>query len=253
MNLSDEPPSVQFWYIHSQLEGLALNQVTLWVAACVKPNEAVTRTIIEELIGQLRHAYDDPESRERATRNLGALKQKGKPFARHLATFERTLLEAGGLEWDNAVKKTFLGNSLDSTLIRALVATPIPPLYDEYVALLQRVSHNLKAIAKTATQERRMATTTTTQQSHTDSMDWEPTGHAVVAAAGTEEKHWARWVPEKELAERRTKGLCIRCGGDRHFVGKCKLLPAKRPQVTNVAVAGLKEEFSDEEENSGKE
>ncbi len=94
-----------------------------------------------------------------------------KPFARHLTTFEQTLLKAEGLKWDDAVKKTFLSNSLNTTLMQALIATSIPVLYDEYITLLQRVSHNLDSIQKAVTQERCTTTTITTQQSHLNNMD----------------------------------------------------------------------------------
>ncbi len=94
-----------------------------------------------------------------------------KPFARHLTTFKQTLLKAEGLKWDDAVKKTFLSNSLDITLTRALVVISIPVLYDEYITLLQRVSHNLNSIQKAVTQERHMTTIIITQQSHTNNMN----------------------------------------------------------------------------------
>jgi len=44
--------------------------------------------IIEKLINQLQHTYNDSESKKRATCILKALKQKKKPFAKHLTTFE---------------------------------------------------------------------------------------------------------------------------------------------------------------------
>jgi len=53
---------------------------------------------IEKLINQLQHVYNNLESRERATHILKALKQKEKPFTRHLITFEQTLLKAKGLK-----------------------------------------------------------------------------------------------------------------------------------------------------------
>jgi len=53
---------------------------------------------IEELINQLQHVYNDSESKKRATHTLKALKQMRKPFARHLTTFEQTLLKAEGLK-----------------------------------------------------------------------------------------------------------------------------------------------------------
>jgi len=85
--------------------------------ACIKPNEVLNHTTIEELINQLQHMYNDSESKKRATCILKALKQKKKPFTKHLITFKQTLLKAEGLKWDDAVKKTFLNNSLDTTLM----------------------------------------------------------------------------------------------------------------------------------------
>jgi len=205
VNMSDDNVSVQFWYLHSWLEGLALSQITPWIVACIKSNKVLDHTIIEKLINQLQHAYNNSESRERATCTLKALKQKEKPFTRHLTIFEQTLLKARGLKWDDAVKKTFLSNSLDVMLTWALVATPIPALYDEYITLLQQVSHNLDSIQKAVTQERHTTTAIITQQSHTDNMNWEPIRHIIVAATETEERHRAQWVSEKKVTERHMK------------------------------------------------
>jgi len=66
--------------------------------ACIKPNKVLNHTIIKKLINQLQHVYNDSKSRERATCTLKALKQKEKPFTRHLTTFEQTLLKAKGLK-----------------------------------------------------------------------------------------------------------------------------------------------------------
>jgi len=189
--MSNNNVSVQFWYLHSWLKGLTLSQVTPWIAACIKPNEALNHTIIEELINQLWHVYNNSELRERATCILKALKQKEKSFARHLTTFKWTLLKAEDLKWDDAVKKTFLSNSLDVMLTWALIATSISVSYDEYIILLQQVSYNLKSIQKTVTQECCMTITIITQQSHTNFMNWESTEHVSVTTAKTEKKHRA--------------------------------------------------------------
>jgi len=53
---------------------------------------------IKKLINQLQHAYNDSESKKRVTHTLKTLKQMRKPFARHLTTFEQTLLKAKGLK-----------------------------------------------------------------------------------------------------------------------------------------------------------
>jgi len=54
--------------------------------------------IIEKLINQLQHAYNDLKSKKKATCTLRALKQKEKSFAKHLITFEQTLLKAEDLK-----------------------------------------------------------------------------------------------------------------------------------------------------------
>jgi len=54
--------------------------------------------IIEKLINQLQHAYNNSELKKKATCILRALKQKKKPFAKHLIIFEQTLLKAEGLK-----------------------------------------------------------------------------------------------------------------------------------------------------------
>jgi len=42
--------------------------------------------------------FNDLKSKERATHILKTLKQKKKPFAKHLTTFEQTLLKARDLK-----------------------------------------------------------------------------------------------------------------------------------------------------------
>ncbi len=107
--------------------------------------------IIEKLINQLQHVYNDSELKKKATHILTALKQKRKSFAKHLIIFKQTLLKAEDLKWDDAVKKTFLSNSLNTTLTQALIVISISVLYDEYIILLQWVNHNLNSIQKTVT------------------------------------------------------------------------------------------------------
>jgi len=168
--------------------------------------------------------YNDSKSREKATYILKALKQKEKSFTKHLITFEWTLLKVKDLKWDDAVKKTFLSNSLDVMLTWALIATLISVLYDEYITLLQQVSHNLKLIQKTATQKCHMITIIITQQSYSDFMNWEVIKHISVTVTKTEKKHKAQWVSEKKVTEHHIKQLCIQCEESEHFIKECKLL-----------------------------
>jgi len=66
--------------------------------AHIKLNEVLNYTIIEKLINQLQHMYNDSELKKKATHILRALKQKKKSFAKHLTTFEQTLLKAKDLK-----------------------------------------------------------------------------------------------------------------------------------------------------------
>ena len=71
---------------------------------------------IEGLISQLKAAYDDTETAERAARKLSTIKQGTRTFGTFLAEFDRTILDAGGLNWVNPVKKTFLTNYISYEL-----------------------------------------------------------------------------------------------------------------------------------------
>ncbi len=98
VNMSDNNVSVQFWYLHSQLKELTLSQVTSWIAACIKSNEVLNHMIIEKLINQLQHMYNDSELKKKVTHILRALKQKEKSFTKHLTTFKQMLLKAEDLK-----------------------------------------------------------------------------------------------------------------------------------------------------------
>ncbi len=187
------------------------------------------------------------------TCTLKALKQKEKSFTKHLIIFEWTLLKAKDLKWDDAVKKTFLNNSLDATLMQALIVISISVLYDEYIILLQWISHNLNSIQKAVTQECYTTTTIITQQSHMNNMNWELIEHIIVTATETEEKHRAQWVSEKKVTKHHIKWQCMCCKDNSHFIKNCKLLLAVQSCIINVVSAETVKKMTEEEKNSEKE
>lgn len=236
-----EAEVVRFWYIHSRLRGYALSQISPWVDSVQTTSEMTT----EGLISQLIAAYDDVDASERASRKLSQLRQEGKPFNSFIAEFDRTLLEAGGLEWTDSVKKTFLTNCLSYELRNALVATPTPATYREYCTLLHTVSTNLEGL------KRRRGEKYTPNPSYSrparteDTMDWTPT---VQAAPTTTKPQRAPWVSQVVLDQRKETGSCLRCGYKGHFINKCTLLPAVRPKAERRA-AVVKAEVEDDEES----
>ncbi len=197
--------------------------------------------------------YNDSESKKRLIHILKALKQKEKPFTKHLTTFKQMLLKAEDLKWDNAVKKTFLSNSLDVTLMWALIVISISVLYDEYITLLQWVSHNLNSIQKTVTQKCCTTTIIITQQSHTNNMNWELIEHIIVTAIETEERHRAQWMSEKKVMKCYMKQLCMHYEDNSHFIKNCKLLSAVWSCIINVVTGETVKKTTKKEENSEKE
>jgi hypothetical protein len=56
------------------------------------------------------------------------------------------LLEAGGLSWDDTVKKAFLSRGLSVDIQRTLLIVPTLVSYTNYCSQLYIVSQNLEAI-----------------------------------------------------------------------------------------------------------
>jgi hypothetical protein len=230
VDLWDKPEDTRVWYIHSRLRGKASTQVQPWVTAAEKMQDLT----VDGLLEQLERAYDDPEAMERATRKLSNLTQGSKSFSTFLAEFDRTLLDAGGLGWQDAVKRSYLLNGITLELRQALVATPIPKSYQECCSLLHQVSNNLdtiKGIKKTNIDRTATMTTTTPHASgKEDAMEWEASPPVITSTVASQ-KVRAKWVTQEVLNGRRDEGSCYRCGKAGHIVRNCTYLPAVRPIV----------------------
>jgi retrotransposon gag protein len=246
-----ESESVRFWYIHSRLRGIALTQVEPWVNAVHQNNQHS----VDGLVEQLRAAYDDAQTAERASSKLTVMRQGNKSFAVFLAEFDRTILEAGGLTWADQVKRTFLNNCLSKELKAALVPVTTPAAYRDYCSLLHTVSSKLEALQKDDKHRTTPQFTIPETVPAPDIMDWAPTP-IQVATARTRQ---AQWVEKDVIQKRREEGRCLRCGEDGHFVAGCPLLPAAPPKGirTKPKKVGVKavrlEEDPYESEDLGKE
>lgn len=225
-----ESEAVRFWYLQSRLRGNALSQLSSWVDS-VQSTPLMT---VEGLISQLKAAYDDTETAERASRKLSTMKQGARTFSTFLADFDRTILDAGGLDWVDQVKKTFLTNCISYELQNAIVATPTPASYREFCTLLHSVSANLEALHRRKPRASEPTYGVKTSPSEEDTMDWEPQGASQASVVRPRQR--ATWVSQATLDQRRERGQCLRCGQQGHFVQNCSLGPAKRPQGQRVVV-----------------
>jgi hypothetical protein len=141
---------------------------------------------VGNLIAQFRVTYEDSELAERAARKLSVIQQDSKPFNTFLAEFDRTILDAGGLEWFCQVKKTFLSNCLSDELQIALVVTPMPTKYQDYCSLFHTVSTNLEAVRKRKQRNGRYRAITSPAAETVvaeDAMDWESIPVTAIAVA----------------------------------------------------------------------
>jgi uncharacterized protein YfiM (DUF2279 family) len=253
VDLATESETVRFWYVHGRLRGKALAQVESWVTT----QEAAGTLSTTELVAQLKAAYDDRESAERASRKLNVMRQGKKAFPIFLAEFDRTILDAGGVAWDDQVKKTFLSNCLSPELKTALVATPVPASYREYCILLHTVSANLEALEKE--QRRRTTPSQYVRQpspvavadvfSPPDTMDWEP---VTASAAQTHGRDSTKGFNPPGGGKRR----CYRCNSIQHLIRDCPVPPLQqqaRTKSQTVTVASAREALPDDSEEQGKE
>ncbi len=244
----------QLRYVFSRVGGAAQAQLESYAEenyarALARANEHPGTPAYKTMLTILDNAFGDPDRANTARTKLAKLNQGKKSFAEHYAEFMRYASKTG---YDESSLLHMLRLQLSQELGTALsYQATEPKTMDELVRLCQSLDNRQRA------EQYRQRTRMAPQQTRTVNMigttpcmvSSRPASPPTASTAtGTHPgpmdmsagKTRAKWVTPEVLAERRAKGLCVRCGSKQHFVSQCMLLPTRRPQVM-VAEAQIPE------------
>jgi len=220
----------QFYYVHSRLRDKALQMASPYINQCV----SLSTYDSHDLIRYLSTIYDDPNRAKQALRTLHSLQQSEKAvFAHFLPVFEKSLSEAGGLQWPDNVKINHLYNALSKGLKRTLIPVQLPSTYFDYVQRVQELAARYESLDKPSSNSSSNQRGQDKAAVEDDSMDWEPvtTQSAALEKANKALKgKRAKWVPPAEIQKRKEENRCFRCGRKGCRIPKCPLRPARRPE-----------------------
>lgn len=228
----------QVWYAFGRLSEKASERIFPWIDTTERKGDTLTT---DAFFAQLDAAFYDEQIPQKALEWINTQRQGNTPFRDFLQTFEQKLLEAGGWDFSDEVRKGYLRAALSLELRTQLVGREEPAEYPSFVAMIRRVSDDLDAIRRMKKHQGRGYNTVPTRQEavQEDAMDWQPTTQ--VAATGnlanrgrtdTRKRPRAKWVSPDTLEHRRQNDQCLRCGKDDHFISKCSYAPAKRAEDT---------------------
>src|SRR5665213_679904 len=240
---ADRYPTTQsrLAYTVSRLQGNPLSIITPKIIRGV-----ILFNDYEDLLESLDTAYDDPNIKIKAQRELRILKQRNREFYLYLPDFHR-LIEDTGITDHEALKSALMGG-LSIELLNLLVHHDIPDQFNDLVKLLQGLDSRYR---QTLTLQREFSDRPTSHN-----RDWsprptietqQPLGDPMDLGALTKK------APTKEEKDRRFRdNLCYYCGDKGHYAINCpktsqrnpkrSLLAQPRPKIGTIFNATSKEE-----------
>jgi hypothetical protein len=240
----------QAWYVFGRLEGLAAKRIFPWIDAADKKGSLC----LKDLFQQMDTAFLDHRAKEKALTALNRTKQGNTPLNDFLGQFDQLLLEAGGWDWDDAIKKGYLRDAISTRLLTALVGTEEKDSYEGFCNQLRRVTDQLEVVREKSTgrnfsapgKEASKERTPFRPAPESDTMDWEAVVAAAVRVAVATRGNDSQKLTDPQLSRYRRQGLCFQCGKDGHIARDCPTKGKKKPQnagnrdKTRVAVAKSK-------------
>jgi hypothetical protein len=209
-------------YAFDRLSGVAAKRMTPWI----RTNQDNGTISVASFFTEMDSAFDDPQRQEKALVRVNSMKQGGRDLIAFLGEFNETLVDAGGLSWDDSQKKTLLQVAINVRLMEAMVGRDKKPTYEGYCDQLRAVDEDLKQIRRIQGrgQPPRTSRPITGNKREPEQMDWQPTQ---VNALRTKEREY--WGSPEEIAQRRKEGLCLRCGRKGHLVRGCSGPISRKP------------------------
>jgi len=227
--------ATRFFMVHNQLRGEASRQLQPWVQAVVNTQHMTA----QGLIGQLRLSFGDPHSKEKAQRKLHKLKQTNRSFTEYFTEFRKLILEAGGSNWPDEIKKSYLEAGLSLELQQCMIGKRTGnESFEDYCNELKQASDQLEAFNlrnKNRNAWQNNPKPNALRGAIEEVMDWEPTTRSQQSQGRR-----AKWVSKEILEYRKNTGLCLRCGNAWHRVLNCPLLPPQRPVTLKANVNAMK-------------
>lgn len=216
------------WYGITRLEDAAAARMHPWV----DQNQHTANFTVSEFMKTMETMFGDTNRQKRALDRLNELRQKSRSFGDMLAEFDQLVMEAGGHQWTNDVKKSFLKRAMNRELKDKLITLDGKDDFDEYREQVKRVANEMDDLKSQYGNWRRPTfppNPSSRPAVDPNAMDWQPTPVANANAATN--KRRAKWVEKSEMERRRQNRLCFRCGSSEHSIKGCMFAPARQPSA----------------------
>jgi hypothetical protein len=205
-------------YLVSFLKDEAYKMVKMYVKV-----DKIDLEDMNEMWEVLDGAYDDPDRKGTAERELRKLKQTNREFSTYLAEFQRLMAE---LQWDTPAKRVALLHGISEELKDLLLSYDEPENYNALTRLLQRLDSKLRTRAaeknnRLLTPPRTAATSTPkstiipVSERRTDNPSYGGPAPMDLSAQQRTAEQQARYE------QRRSEGACTACGSKEHWRRNC--------------------------------
>lgn len=206
-------------YLVSFLKDEAYKMVKMYVKV-----DKIDLDNMNEMWEVLDGAYDDPDRKGTAERELRKLKQTNREFSVYLADFQRLMAE---LQWDTPAKRVALLHGISEELKDLLLSYDEPEDYNALTRLLQRLDSKIRARAAekkhrtpvpprtTTTTSPPQATIVPVSERRTDNPNYGGPAPMDLSAQRRTAEQQARYE------QRRSEGACTSCGSKEHWRRDC--------------------------------